>query len=238
MWPFAHPSQACFGPRQACGCGSIGPSGCGRLRPEPAVGTVVLRGVVGSIIDSRFGRLPMIKSLISSPLKVSNSSSPLGERFKVGALVGEDLLRLVVTGLDQPPDLGVDLLHGGLGNILLARHRIAEEHFFLVLAIGDGAERVGETPARHHHACELGRLLDVGRSAGSDLLAAEHEFLGDAAAHHDGNREVICSRLIDSLSRSGNCMTMPSARPRGMIVALCTGSVALTLTATMAWPPS
>ena len=39
-------------------------------------------------------------------------------------------------------------------------------------------------------------------------------------------REVICSRLIDSLSRSGSCMTMPSARPRGMIVALWTGSVA------------
>ncbi len=48
------------------------------------------------------------------------------------------------------------------------------------------------------------------------------------------SREVICSSDIDSLSRSGNCMTMPSARPRGMMVALCTGSVALTLNATMA----
>ena len=52
------------------------------------------------------------------------------------------------------------------------------------------------------------------------------------------SREVICSSDIDSLSRSGNCMTMPSARPRGMMVALCTGSVALTLNATIAWPPS
>ena len=52
------------------------------------------------------------------------------------------------------------------------------------------------------------------------------------------SRDVICSRLIDSLSRSGSCITMPSARPRGMMVALCTGSVALTLRATMAWPPS
>ena len=52
------------------------------------------------------------------------------------------------------------------------------------------------------------------------------------------SREVICSQHIDSLSRSGSCMTMPSARPRGMMVALCTGSVALTLSATMAWPPS
>ena len=51
-------------------------------------------------------------------------------------------------------------------------------------------------------------------------------------------REVICSRLMESLSRSGSCITMPSARPRGMMVALCTGSVALTLSATIAWPPS
>src|SRR2546422_3440219 len=34
----------------------------------------------------------------------------------------------------------------------------------LVLAIGDGAELLGQAPARHHHARELGRLLDVGRS--------------------------------------------------------------------------
>ena len=52
------------------------------------------------------------------------------------------------------------------------------------------------------------------------------------------SREVICSSVIESLSRSGSCMTMPSARPRGMIVALCTGSVAGTLSATIAWPPS
>jgi hypothetical protein len=43
------------------------------------------------------------------------------------------------------------------------------------------------------------------------------------------SREVICSRDIDSLSRSGSCITMPSARPRGMMVALWIGSVAMTL---------
>jgi len=32
-------------------------------------------------------------------------------------------------------------------------------------------------------------------------------------------------------------MTMPSAGRAGMMVALCTGSVATTLSATMAWPP-
>ena len=75
------------------------------------------------------------------------------------------------------------------------------------------------------------RLLDVGLRAGGDLVLAEDHLLGDAAAHHDGEPRGHLLELIDSLSRSGNCMTMPSARPRGMIVALCTGSVALTLSA-------
>src|SRR5215472_2940300 len=45
-----------------CGCGSSGPGserGGGRLRPAPAVGTVVERGAVGSITDSRLGSLPI-----------------------------------------------------------------------------------------------------------------------------------------------------------------------------------
>ena len=62
----------------ACGCGSIGPaSGRGRLRPAPAVGTAEARGPGGSMVVSRLGRLPISRSLISSPLRVSNSSKPL-----------------------------------------------------------------------------------------------------------------------------------------------------------------
>ena len=59
--------------------------------------------------DSRIGRLPSIRSLISSPVSVSNSEQALGERFEIGALLGQDLLRFRIAGLDQPPDLGVDL---------------------------------------------------------------------------------------------------------------------------------
>jgi hypothetical protein len=40
------------------------------------------------------------------------------------------------------------------------------------------------------------------------------------------SREVTCSRDIDSLSRSVRCITMPSARSRGMMIALWIGSVA------------
>ena len=43
-----------------------------------------------------------------------------------------------------------------------------------------------ETPAGDHHPGEPGRLLDVGGGAGGDLVPAEDDLLGDAAAHHDG----------------------------------------------------
>src|SRR6202048_82281 len=53
----------------ACGCGSS-PPGPGRGRGRPAGGTAEPRGVVGSITDSREGRRPASRSLISSPVKV------------------------------------------------------------------------------------------------------------------------------------------------------------------------
>ncbi len=53
----------------------VGASGRGRGLPDG--GTAEERGPVGSITDSRTGRLPWSKSLISSPVSVSNSSRPL-----------------------------------------------------------------------------------------------------------------------------------------------------------------
>ena len=63
---------------QPCGCGATSPVGgaSGRGRGLPAGGTADERGVAGSITDSRTGRLPSSRSLISSPVSVSNSSSP------------------------------------------------------------------------------------------------------------------------------------------------------------------
>jgi hypothetical protein len=47
-----------------CGCGATSPVGGGAERGLPAGGTAEERGVVGSITDSRTGRLPSIRSLI------------------------------------------------------------------------------------------------------------------------------------------------------------------------------
>jgi hypothetical protein len=82
----------------------------------------------------------------------------------------------------------------------------------------------------------LRRLEQAGTEAAPDVTFSRPNTSSSATRPPVmmARREVICSRLIESLSRSGSCMTMPSARPRGMMVALCTGSVALTFSATMA----
>src|SRR5580692_5847193 len=114
-------------------------------------------------LDHRFADRPLAHEQILDLIAGQRLEfeQPLGERLEVGALVGEDLLRLGIAGFDQAADLGVDLLHRGFGDALLARHRIAEEDFFLVLTIRNSTERVGQAPARHHHAREFSRLLDV-----------------------------------------------------------------------------
>mmetsp|Transcript_2642 Transcript_2642/g.5377 ORF Transcript_2642/g.5377 Transcript_2642/m.5377 type:complete len:425 (+) Transcript_2642:355-1629(+) len=48
----------------------------------------------------------------------------------------------------------------------------------------------------------------------------------------------ICLRDMDVWSPSGSCITMPRARPRGIMVALCTGSAPSVLMATSACPAS
>ena len=45
-------------------------------------------------------------------------------------------------------------------------------------------------------------------------------------------------RVMEVWSPSGNCMTMPRARPRGMMVALWMGSEPSVFNATNAWPAS
>mmetsp|Transcript_34583 Transcript_34583/g.75592 ORF Transcript_34583/g.75592 Transcript_34583/m.75592 type:complete len:210 (-) Transcript_34583:1763-2392(-) len=51
-------------------------------------------------------------------------------------------------------------------------------------------------------------------------------------------RASSCLREMEVWSRSGSCVTMPSAMPRGTMVALCTGRAPSVCSATSACPPS
>mmetsp|Transcript_42240 Transcript_42240/g.97789 ORF Transcript_42240/g.97789 Transcript_42240/m.97789 type:complete len:233 (-) Transcript_42240:233-931(-) len=55
---------------------------------------------------------------------------------------------------------------------------------------------------------------------------------------HTSSLASICLRDMDVWSPDGSCITIPSAWPRGMIVALWTGSAPAVLIATSACPPS
>mmetsp|Transcript_3421 Transcript_3421/g.11563 ORF Transcript_3421/g.11563 Transcript_3421/m.11563 type:complete len:332 (-) Transcript_3421:1359-2354(-) len=55
---------------------------------------------------------------------------------------------------------------------------------------------------------------------------------------HTSSLARSCRRVIDVSSLSGSCVTIPSALPRGTIVALCTGIAPGVRNATIAWPAS
>src|SRR3954463_10490514 len=51
----------------------------------------------------------------------------LGQGLEIGTLLLEDVLGLGIAGLDQTLDLAVDLAARFLGDVLLARHLVAQE---------------------------------------------------------------------------------------------------------------
>ena len=130
---------------------------------------------------------PRMMAPISSPVRVSCSSSAWRDPVEIVPVLGEHRPGQRVALLDDAADLAVDRLRGRLGDVLRLGHRVAEEDLLLVLAVAHGPELVAHAPVGDHVARDLGRLLDVGGGTGGDLVAAEHLLLGDPAAHGDGD---------------------------------------------------
>src|SRR5256884_4087529 len=82
-------------------------------------------------------------------------------------------------------DLTVDGERRLLAVVLRARDLPAEEDVLLVLAEGERPQLVGHAPLAHHLARHLGGLLEV--VAGTGRLLLQHDLLGGAAAHQDGD---------------------------------------------------
>src|SRR5262245_4831823 len=145
------------------------------------------RGAWRGRLDHRLAHGPLACKQIGDLVagKRLELEQSLREHLEVGTLLGENLGCLGVSGFDETADFAVDLARSLLGNVLLTRDLIAEENLVLVLAISNRAELIRQAPARHHHARELCRLLDIRSGPGSHLLPAEHHFLRHASAHHD-----------------------------------------------------
>ncbi len=140
---------------------------------------------------------------------------------RIVELVLDDLLGAGVVAVDDLADLAVDRMRGVVGDMLVWVTLRPEEHFALVLGIGQRSQLVRQAPLGDHVAGDLGRALDVVRGAGGDLLGAEDELFGDAAAEQraDAAVEPLLAGSCSGRS-SGRNMVTPSARPRGMIVTL------------------
>ena len=90
-------------------------------------------------------------------------------------------------------------------------------------AIGDRAEPFAHAPVRDHAAGQLRGLLQIVFGAGAVFV--EDQLLGRPAAEHEHQpaRAARVSPMFRRSSSGSSCVT-PSARPRGMIVTLCTRS--------------
>ena len=102
---------------------------------------------------------------------------------------------LVIAAFDQPADFRIDLLCGFIGHCRRLAHTIAQIAV-LPLFILQRAKLVRHAPLRHHVAGKAGRILDVARCAAAHLVVAEHQFLGDAAAHADSKVGVHLVAVI------------------------------------------
>ncbi len=113
----------------------------------------------------------------------------------------------------------------------------AQERMLFAGAIGDRTEALAHAPVGDHSSGELGDLGQVVFSAGAVFV--EDEFFGRAAAEHEDQAgcSVRISPMLRRSSSGNNCVT-PSARPRGMMVTLCTRSTPGRIQASKAWPAS
>ena len=89
-------------------------------------------------------------------------------------------------GMDQTTHFRVDRLLRRLRKRLLATQRVAQELLLLRLGVGDRAELVGKAQLRHHRPRHPRALLYVRRRARRHIVVTEHQLLGYAAAHGDG----------------------------------------------------
>ena len=126
---------------------------------------------------------PAMSCLSCGASSTSCSSSASAIRTRAGRFSVRSRVARSYCSVTIALDLVVDLEGGGLGVVLVPVELLAQEDGLLLLAVGEGPERLAHAPLADHLPRHLGRLLDVVLRSGRDL--AEGRLLGDAAAHAD-----------------------------------------------------
>ena len=176
-----------------------------KLRGLPVAGTAARGGGGGSLSTaSRTGRTPLSRPTISSPVSVSNSIRPLASVSRSARRSVR--MRVAVSCASWTSRRTSSSIVFAVSSEMFCWRpmRIAEEHFLLVLAVHDRAELLGEAEPRHHRARDLGHLLDVAGGARGHLVLAEHQLLGDAAAHRHrehGDELLVALRNLVALGQ-------------------------------------
>src|SRR5690606_11063418 len=109
----------------------------------------------------------------------------IGHGMHLVGVVFDELARHGVLFVDDLADFGIDLLHGGLGDVPGLGHAATQEDLAFVLGIHHGPKRIGHAVTGDDVAGNGGGPFeDVGR-AGGHLI--HEDLFGDAPAtqHHD-----------------------------------------------------
>src|SRR3569833_854953 len=102
----------------------------------------------------------------------------------------QDLPRSLVVALDHPPHFHNESVRGDVRHLFVLGYAAPQEHFAGILGVSERTELVRQTPLRDHVAREIGRPLDVVRSARRHRLGPEDQFFGNTAAKQRCNRTL------------------------------------------------
>ena len=100
------------------------------------------------------------------------------------AIRDQRLFRRLICVVEQAAHFAIDLFGGRFAVIAVARQFAAEENVIFVFAVLDHAEFFAHAPFANHFPRHGGGHLDVAGGAVGDI--AKNNFLGDTAAHFDG----------------------------------------------------
>ena len=97
--------------------------------------------------------------------------------------------------LDHAADLLVDQLCRRVGHVLALGHGVTEEHFFLVLAVAQRSELVGEAELRDHPARKTGGAADV--VGGAQVVTFSVPKISSSATRPPNRPAIRASRRLN-----------------------------------------
>ncbi len=138
-----------------------------------------------------------------------------GDLVKVVNIVRQHFIGFLVAIIHDASNFLVNHALRFLRHVLRACHRMTEEHFFLIVLIGQRPKLVAHAPLGDHGFCHLRRLRNIRRCTRRNLVVAKDQFLGDTSTH--SNRQIrihlfTCDGELIGLRQAHNHAKSPATR--------------------------